>query len=75
VLVDIDAHVRLELVNHSLTRFEHHHAALEQRAARSLRRIDPSPVRSVATCGSASASTIGRRATRAARALPPARSI
>jgi len=48
VLVDIDAHVRLELVNHSLTRFERHHAGLGQRAGRSLRRVDPTPIRSVA---------------------------
>jgi len=48
VLADIDAHVRLDLVNHSLARLERHHAALEQRAGRSLRRVDPSPVRSMA---------------------------
>jgi SAM-dependent methyltransferase len=48
VLVDIDAHVRFALVNHSIAQLARHHALLEERAGRSLRRIDASPVGSLA---------------------------
>jgi hypothetical protein len=48
VIVDIDAHVRFGLVNHSIAQLLRHHTALEDRAGRSLRRPDPSPVRSPA---------------------------
>ena len=48
VLVDIDAHLRLELVNHSIAQLARHHDALEERAGRSLRRAESSPVGSLA---------------------------
>lgn len=37
VLVDVNAHLRFELVNHSLAQLARHHEALEERAGRSLR--------------------------------------
>lgn len=48
VIVDIDVHLRLELVNHSIAQLARHHAALSERAGRSLRRIDSLPLRSFA---------------------------
>lgn len=48
VIVDIDAHLRLGLVNHTIAQLARHHAALEDRAGRSLRRPETSPVRSLA---------------------------
>jgi SAM-dependent methyltransferase len=48
VLVDINTHLRFELVNHSIAQLARHHDALGERAGRSLRRVDSSPVRSLA---------------------------
>jgi SAM-dependent methyltransferase len=48
VVVDVAAHVRLALVDHSIVQLSRHHAALEERAGRPLRRVDPPPVRSYA---------------------------
>lgn len=47
VLVDIDVHLRFELVNHSIAQITRLHGALEARAGRSLRRVHASPVRSL----------------------------
>lgn len=47
VLVDIDAHLRFELVNHSIAALARMHGTLEERARRSLRRVDASPVQSL----------------------------
>lgn len=44
VLVDIDAHMRWELVNHSADQLHRHHGRLEELAGRALRRPDPAPV-------------------------------
>lgn len=48
VLVDIAAHVRPALVDHSIAQLARHHAALEERAGRPLQRVDPRPLRSLA---------------------------
>jgi Methyltransferase domain len=47
VLVDIEAHVRFELVNHSIEELASHHAELEERSGRSLRAMEPRPVSSL----------------------------
>jgi SAM-dependent methyltransferase len=47
VVVDIRDHLRLSLINHSLSQLARHHSELEQRYERALRLVDPSPVRSI----------------------------
>lgn len=47
VLVDIDAHLRVGLVNHSIGQLVRHHATLMERAGRPIRMVDPAPVRSI----------------------------
>jgi SAM-dependent methyltransferase len=46
VVVDIDSHVRLELINHSIGQLARHHDTLEQRTGRSLRRVDTAAITS-----------------------------
>lgn len=48
VVVDIDAHMRWELVSHSVEQLHRHHARVEAIAGRELRRPDPAPVGSQA---------------------------
>jgi hypothetical protein len=48
LLVDVEPHVRLPLINHTLERFARLHGEIEARAGRELRRVPTAPLESLA---------------------------